>query len=127
MRPPRTQLPPIVLSGVPADKVGTLAGRVVERRLALKLTHAALAKKAGVSETSIRDLESQRTKSHRELLRIADALEVGPHWLMYGGPTRPVSSATLILAKPAGQALMRAQSAAQAQDPNLPLDEPGEH
>ncbi len=64
--------------------VTTIAERMKEARLAAGLTQAALAKKAGVSQSTIGNFEAGRGAVPRELLAIAAAANVRAEWLKTG-------------------------------------------
>lgn len=61
-----------------------LSERIRQRRSALKITQVELAKKTGVKQQSIQQIEAGITKRPRYLLELAKALQCNPHWLMYG-------------------------------------------
>lgn len=61
--------------------------RVIKRRKELGLTQAQLARKAGIPQSTIGQIENGRNKSTTKLLEIAAALEVSPEYLMYGKNT----------------------------------------
>ncbi len=65
--------------------------RIETERLALGLSQAALGKAAGgLSQSAIANYETGIRSSPRELLAIAEALNVQPQWLKSGrGPKRP--------------------------------------
>lgn len=64
--------------------VKTIGERIKWARSTRGLTQAALAKKAGVSQSSIGNAESGTRDRPRELLSIARALEASPTWLETG-------------------------------------------
>jgi SOS-response transcriptional repressor LexA len=61
-----------------------LQERLRARRKELKLTQAQLAKRAGVSQTTIADIERGRNKGSAELATIAHALQTDAYWLTTG-------------------------------------------
>jgi transcriptional regulator with XRE-family HTH domain len=68
------------------------ADRLRAARLALGMTQAQLARKAGLSVSTIRDLESGKNRATTRLLQIAKALRVNPAWLETGkGQKEPVT------------------------------------
>lgn len=64
--------------------MNTFRDRVKNRRKELGLSQDALAKKAGLSQTTISDIERGRNDGSREILDLACALKVQPHWLVSG-------------------------------------------
>lgn len=62
----------------------TLGKRLKTAREAKKLSQAELAKKAGVTTGAIGNIEAESRKNPRDLLSIAAALGVSPHWLQTG-------------------------------------------
>lgn len=69
----------------------TLADRVKHLRTKLKLTQPKLAEKAGVTQSTISNIEKGIRKRPREIVRIAEALRVNPQWLETGkGSETPV-------------------------------------
>lgn len=70
--------------------VNTIAERLKEAREAADLTQEQLAERAGVSQSTIGNLESGIRKNPRELLSIAKALNVSAEWLKDGKlPVKP--------------------------------------
>lgn len=68
-----------------------ISSRLKQSREALGLSQAELAKKAGVSQSTIGNLESGTRKSPKYVLTIATALGVDPMWLQYGsGVQKPL-------------------------------------
>jgi transcriptional regulator with XRE-family HTH domain len=68
----------------------TIADRMAACRVALDLTQQELAKKAGVRQTTIGNIEAGLRKRPRDLLAIAKALNVNAEWLQSGtGPKTP--------------------------------------
>lgn len=71
--------------------VNTIAERLREAREAADLTQEELAERAGVSQSTIGNVESGIRRNPRELLNIAKALNVSAEWLKDGKlPMRPV-------------------------------------
>lgn len=67
-----------------------IASRLSEARKDKGLSQAELAKKAGVKQGTIGNIEAGLRKQPRELLAISKALDVRPEWLLTGkGPKRP--------------------------------------
>ena len=64
----------------------TFASRVRSRRKELGLTQIQLAKKAGLSQTTIADIERGRNDGSRSLLELARALQCAPEHLTKGAP-----------------------------------------
>lgn len=64
--------------------MNSIAERLKERRKALKLTQGALAKRSGVSQTTIADLERGRNKGSTQLANIAKVLDCDALWLATG-------------------------------------------
>jgi len=62
----------------------TLAVRLQWARTKKNLSQEALAKKAGVSQSTIGNLESGLRQTARRITAIADILEVNPMWLSDG-------------------------------------------
>lgn len=62
----------------------TFANRCKARRHQLGLSQKELATKARMSQTTISDIERGRNDGSRELLSLARALQVNPHWLESG-------------------------------------------
>ena len=62
----------------------TIAKRIKETRTGRDLTQKELAKKAGVSQGTIGNLESGARTSPRHLVQIANALGVTAEWLQSG-------------------------------------------
>jgi bacteriophage CI repressor helix-turn-helix domain len=61
------------------------------------LSMNAFAKQLGVSQPSISDIVNGRTRSPKNILEIASALGVNPHWLKTGsGPIEPTAQGTSI-------------------------------
>jgi transcriptional regulator with XRE-family HTH domain len=66
----------------------TLSERAKDARKELGLSQQQVAKKAGVTQGTIGNIESGERKVPRELLAIAKALEVRPQWLKDGTGSR---------------------------------------
>lgn len=65
----------------------TFAERLRAARRAAKLSQVQLAKKTGLSQTTISNIESGRNDGSREILQLAKALKVNAEWLLNGvGP-----------------------------------------
>lgn len=64
--------------------VSDFNSRVRERRQALNLTQAQLAKRSGIPQSTIAHIENSRNKSVTKLLELAAALETTPEYLMHG-------------------------------------------
>jgi phage repressor protein C with HTH and peptisase S24 domain len=64
--------------------MNTFSERVRNRRKELGLSQLELAKKAGLSQTTISDIERGRNDGSRELMPLAKALKVRPEWLSDG-------------------------------------------
>ncbi|MBM3114986.1 XRE family transcriptional regulator [Jeongeupia naejangsanensis] len=67
--------------------MNTFADRVRQRRTELGLSQKELAKRAGVGQSAIGNIESGRNKSATFLPQLADALGVDPLWLVGDGRT----------------------------------------
>lgn len=74
----------VIDSSETITSVKTIADRIRAVRKELKLSQAGLAKKAGVSQSTIGNLESGLRTDPRKLLGIASALNVSPEWLSTG-------------------------------------------
>jgi transcriptional regulator with XRE-family HTH domain len=75
----------------------TVGNRIRKLRKARKLTQPQLAKAVGITQASVTDLETGRSKSPASstLTRLARFFEVDPEWLMTGkGPQHAVSILT---------------------------------
>lgn len=64
--------------------------RVRERRKLLGFTQMELAAKAGLSQTTISDIERGRNESSIELISLARELECNPEWLKSGRVSRDI-------------------------------------
>lgn len=69
----------------------SLAERVKQRRLELRLTQTEVAEKAGITQQSWASIEDGKTLKPRNIVGMADALQCDPAWLMNGGTLVPVS------------------------------------
>lgn len=70
---------------------GDMGKRIKQAREAEKLTQAQLAKKSGVTQPTISDIEKGVAKSTRHIVKIALALRRRPQYLMYGTPPELLS------------------------------------
>jgi len=69
----------------------TLGTRLKAEREKRGWTQEVLARKAGIGDTTIADIETGRTRATTKLVDIAKALRVNPQWLQTGnGPKEPV-------------------------------------
>ena len=75
-------------SGSDNAAMDTFASRVRHRRKELGLTQLQLAKKAGLSQTTIADIERGRNDGSRALLELARALQCAPEHLLKGAPVQ---------------------------------------
>jgi len=73
-----------IIFSVPMTVVITLGERLKHSREALGISQAELARKAGMTQGSIGNLETGTRKSAKNILVIAHALGVDPMWLQYG-------------------------------------------
>lgn len=73
--------------------MSTFADRVRSERKAKGLTQVGLAKKSGVSQATIADIERGRNHGSTELVGIAKALHVNPGWLKTGSGDKEIGSA----------------------------------
>lgn len=64
--------------------MSTLGKRVTARREQLGLSQKTLAEKVGVRQQSINKIESDQTRSPRNINALAKALGVTPQWLLFG-------------------------------------------
>lgn len=62
----------------------TLSERLKETRRKIGLTQAELGTRIGVSQNAIQKIENGETKEPRNILQLAEALGVNPHWLQFG-------------------------------------------
>lgn len=81
-----------------SDMGNTFGGRVKQARLDLKLSQTTLAKKSGVSQTTISDIERGRNDGSKDIVQIAGALRKTPEYLLLGKgddlDTEPAQSLT---------------------------------
>jgi len=68
----------------------SLADRVKQRRLELRLTQTEVAEKAGITQQSWASIEDGKTLKPRNIVGMAEALNCDPAWLMNGGTLVPV-------------------------------------
>ena len=66
------------------DSMSSLGQNLRTARKAAKLTQTQLAKRAGVSCTTVSDIERGRNQSSKDLYELAQALKVSVEWLMTG-------------------------------------------
>lgn len=66
--------------------MGTIGSRIKEKRLAAKMTQAALARLVGVERAAVSQWETGQSKTLKgeNLLKVAEALGVSPRWLSSG-------------------------------------------
>lgn len=88
----------------------TLAQRLIAAREAKEWSQPELAKKAGVSQSTIGNLEAGLRKRPRELLAIAHALGVEPRWLETGIGTMSKAPANYEIAERLPRALKKEES-----------------
>lgn len=74
--------------------VKTIAERLKSAREDLGLSQGELAKRAGVSQSTIANFEAGTRHSPRKLLAIAAALRVDPNWLETGKGSRTLAAGT---------------------------------
>jgi transcriptional regulator with XRE-family HTH domain len=67
-----------------SDMEKTFGERVREARKSLKLTQKQLAKKSGLSQTTISDIERGRNAASKEILQLAQALHQSAEYLQFG-------------------------------------------
>lgn len=65
----------------------TFGERVKSKRIELELSQAELGKLAGLSQTTISDIERGRNDGSREIVQLASALNVAAEWLTTGRPS----------------------------------------
>lgn len=70
---------------------GDMGKRIKKAREAEKLNQAQLARRVGVTQPTISDLETGEAKSTKHIVKIALALRRRPQWLLYGTPPEMVS------------------------------------
>jgi transcriptional regulator with XRE-family HTH domain len=77
----------------PEDSSDTLGGRIVTAREAQELTTSQLARRLGVTSTTMRawETDSSEPRSNR-LINLAGVLNVSPSWLLTGLGERPSDS-----------------------------------
>lgn len=63
----------------------TLGKRIKAKREELKMTQSKLAELVGIRQPTLSDLEKGVNSNTTKILEIANALDVTPEWLMYGG------------------------------------------
>lgn len=68
--------------------------RVRQRRKELGLTQKDVAKRAGVPQSTIGQIEGGRNKSTKKIIELARALAVSPEYLLYGTPPITTTEAT---------------------------------
>jgi phage repressor protein C with HTH and peptisase S24 domain len=74
--------------------MNSLAERLKEARQDAQLSQSELARRAGVSQSTINNIESRRNNGSKYLFAIADALGLNPGWLADGvGPKHPSDTA----------------------------------
>lgn len=66
------------------DDTSTLAGRLRKRRREFGWTQVQLAEEVGTSQAVIQKIENGKSLRPRNIVAIAEALEVEPAWLMFG-------------------------------------------
>jgi SOS-response transcriptional repressor LexA len=72
--------------------MNTFANRVRSRRKALGLSQSELAKRCGLSQVTISDIERERNDASREIVGLARALQCTPEWLATGeGPMEGIT------------------------------------
>lgn len=69
--------------------MNSFAERVRAARKEAKLNQQQLAKKAGLSQTTISDIERGRNEGSRDVVALAKALKVSAEWLMAGEAAKP--------------------------------------
>lgn len=82
----------------PMEKITTFGGRVRAARKALKLNQSTLAKLAGVSQTTVSDIERGRNENSKDLVSIAKVLKRSPEYLLTGIEAKPPSAADEVMA-----------------------------
>lgn len=76
-------------------RMKTIGQRIRDLRVGRKLTQEQLAKAIGITQASMTDLETGKSKSpaSQTLTKLARVLEVDPEWLMTGkGAQQPIAS-----------------------------------
>lgn len=72
------------------DRADTLGGRIVTAREAQDLTTSQLARRLGVTSSTMRDWETDRSEPRsNRLITLAGVLNVSPSWLLTGMGERP--------------------------------------
>ena len=87
----------------------SLANRIRDCRLKLKLSQAELARMSGTKQSHISKLELGRAQGTRTIAELAKALQVNAYWLATGKQEKRIQPATNRLAS--GEAERRAQFA----------------
>ena len=83
-----------------ARTMNAIEDRVRGRRKELRLSQVELSRRAGLSQTTIADIERGRNRKSRYLLQLAEALECSPEWLESGVGTMGRELASNISAGP---------------------------
>ncbi|MDH3317503.1 MAG: helix-turn-helix domain-containing protein [Gammaproteobacteria bacterium] len=80
--------------------VATLATRMRSARKGFKWSQQGLATRAGTTQAVIQKIENGKSLRPRNIVRIAEALEVEPSWLMFGASeTAEISPEAIAVAK----------------------------
>ncbi len=95
------KLPPITLNRKTPRATELVGTRIAAKRKAMGLTQEDLAARTGISASTIKRLEAHGLA---QLERVASALQVESHWLLYGSPLMAKPRAE-VLSAPAGQVL----------------------
>jgi len=75
------------------DRADTLGGRIVTAREAQNLTTSQLARRLGISSSTMRDWETDRSEPRsNRLITLAGVLNVSPSWLLMGMGERPMDT-----------------------------------
>jgi len=75
------------------DTADTLGGRIITAREAQELTTSQLARRLGVTSTTMRSWETDRSEPRsNRLINLAGVLNVSPSWLLTGYGERPSNS-----------------------------------
>jgi transcriptional regulator with XRE-family HTH domain len=103
---------------ITGEMMKTLAARLQWARTNMNLSQEALAKAAGLSQSTIGNLESGLRLTARRITAIADVLDVNPTWLSEGkgNPKRAHSSHTQVLDATLGDLSNEAIAIAKAFD-----------
>ncbi|MDD2162541.1 XRE family transcriptional regulator [Pseudomonas sp. MIL19] len=120
--------------------LNTFSQRLIFRREQCGLTQAQLAKKSGLSQATIGNLETGRNKGTKKILELANALNITPEWLANGGDLSLANATALrrglgILSKEEQRehdmkrllsmaTLMPEQETAQVETPAAPIVQP---